>query len=130
MRTTKLSDECGIRQTSINTDVLVNQDGDRVVVNSGRMTLTGTTNEHDGFDVSTDAKDLGGCFGAGAYSFRDASDGEAVVGLALSVQCGGRTCTAGFGGTAQNLDGRSARTASGDNDEVDDVLESCTGWGA
>jgi len=40
MRTTKLSDECGIRQTSINTDVLVNQDGDRVVVNSGRMTLT------------------------------------------------------------------------------------------
>src|SRR5690554_6576723 len=65
----------------------VNQDGNRVVVNSGTVVLDGVTNpEDDGFDVTATSVSSNGCPTAYAYSFKDASDGEAAVGLALSVQ--------------------------------------------
>lgn len=85
---------------------LVNQDGQRVVVDLGQGVLAGTTNNEDGFEVSTSGTTSGGCQSATALVFKDASDGNANVGFAIVVRCGSATCTLGYGGGAVKASSR------------------------
>ncbi len=94
---------------------MVNQDGNRIVVNSGTLTLAGETTDDDGFlAVSPEYVD-GRCTSAAAISFSNAGDGEAAVGVAFGVTCGGsRLCRVAFGGTGSKLTGRSTRSVPQD----------------
>ena len=96
-------------------DLLVNQDGDGVVVNSGSATLTGSVTENDGFLV-TDERVINGCNSVAGYEFRNASDGEADVAFAIILNCGGVSCSVGWGGTARLLSARDALEGDGDID--------------
>lgn len=104
---TKVLDDCnsGMDTNTILT-LTVNQDEDYVVVDSGSLTMTGTTNDHDGFDVSGSSTMSNGCVGGYAYGFRDASDGSADVALAIVANCGGSTCSLGYAGTAIRRGGK------------------------
>ncbi len=86
----------------------VNQDGDRVVVNSGSITLVGTTNDQDGFGVVGSGTTTNGCSTEYAYYFDGASDGDADVGLAIVANCGGARCEVGYGGSASKRNDRVA----------------------
>lgn len=124
----KVRDDCGVSQTTFNTDVVVNQDGNRVVVNSGVYTLSGNTTDKDGFLVSTENFPYAGCVAGVAYSFENASDGNAAAGIALALVCGTRTCVVAFGGSAAKLDGRSAETGgAASQDDVDEGLNEIVG---
>lgn len=103
---TKVVDDCqaGLDET-ISRTVTVNQNGNTVVLDSGSLVLTGTTNEDDGFTV-THSDFTDGCTRAAAYSFGNASDGLADVGFALSVQCGVAKCTAAYSGSGERLNGK------------------------
>lgn len=95
----KFSDECNAGVSTVfNTVITVNQDQGRIVATSGQITLTGTTNDKDGFSVSATAPAPNGCSYGYAYEFRNASDGEADVGLGFALQCGNRICTVGYAG--------------------------------
>ena len=85
----------------------VNQDNKRVVLQSGKVTLEGTVDDKtDGFTVSTGSTTSEGCQLGTSYVFRDASDGEADVGMAMVMVCGTRQCTIGYGGTAVRQGGK------------------------
>jgi hypothetical protein len=105
--------------------VVVNQDGTRIVVDSGNAVLTGNTTDDDGFAVDAiRAPDANGCIGGVAYNFKDASDGEANVGAAISSTCpnrGNLICTVGYGGTAVRRDTRSANKASTDDTTIAEI---------
>lgn len=87
---------------------LVNQDGNRVVLNTGSLALQGTTNNQDGFDVSGGSTLPSGCQGATAVVYTDASDGSAAAALVLAVRCGAARCNAGWSGEAVLRSGRGA----------------------
>ena len=82
--------------------LVVTQSGDAVTVNKGAYTFTGATNDNDGFDVHGPGPvpvNTSGCIGARAYSFNAASNGNAIV--VVAVGCVGTwTCTATYRGTA------------------------------
>ena len=79
----------------------VNQDGSTVVVNSGQVTLQGSTNDKDGFEVTAySTNSSNGCETGYGIGFEDASDGEAQAVVALVVKCGNVTCRIGYGGIA------------------------------
>jgi hypothetical protein len=104
----KQVDDCnlGLPNTTRHTHT-VNQDGDRVVLDSGSAVFTGSVDrERDGFLVET-SRLSGGCAVASAFSYQDASDGEAGVGFAIVTTCGSLTCTTAWGGPSTR-DGRSA----------------------
>lgn len=103
----RVVNDCGVAiDSSFVTRIVVNQDGERVVVNSGSRVLQGAVNDRDGFTVTDRVPISTSCEGAAAYSFSDASDGEADVGIALLLRCGVRECTVGYGGTATRRDAR------------------------
>lgn len=106
----KVSDDCrtGLPTVATNT-VVVNQDGSRVVVDSGNLVLTGSTNSRDGFEASESAPGSPGCTTATSYSFDDASDGNAIVAFGIGAQCSGRTCLVLYSGSGTR---RNARVAS------------------
>lgn len=102
---TRALDDCGLGVPStLNTRVTVNQDGNYIVANSGTVTLTGAVDaSNDGFTVTASDDPGNGCSRAYAYSFKDASDGLAGVGVVVSVSCGGVICNSGYSGPAQRL---------------------------
>lgn len=106
-------------------NLTVNQDGERVVVDSGNVVLEGTTNEEDGFAVAHSGVTENGCALALAYVFKDASDGEADTGFAIVSRCGSLQCSVAYGGTSL----RSGRANIDDSDAatVDEVIEVITG---
>lgn len=86
---------------TITTNPVVNHNGNDVVVVSGTITLTGHTNDRDGFDVVGPAvADSSGCIAATSYVFYDASDGNADAGMAVAAVCGGTACAIAYGGPA------------------------------
>lgn len=125
--TRKAYDECNVGAESVFVArINVNQNGNEVVVNSGTVTLTGTTNDQDGFSVSGGFLSQG-CTISAAYVFGDASDGDASVGFALTARCGNSQCTVGYGGRAQRI-GRSGIEVDGLSDLsllADTVAEQC-----
>lgn len=110
----KLVDNCGVgAPTTTSIELTVNQDGNRVVLNSGVVTLTGETKpEDDGFIVTATATSESGCQTGYGYSFKNASDGVADTALLLTVRCGLTQCTAGYGGVSVRRSGRSAVAGS------------------
>lgn len=102
--------------------LIVNQDGSRVVVNTGQITLTGTTNDDDGFTVGWGGISDNGCETAIAYALTDASDGEADLGLAMGVRCGLQECTVGYGGSALRRDTKSYSAGTRDRGTLDELL--------
>lgn len=105
----KVIDECnsGVSQ-AIAVQLTVNQNDNQVVVNSGTITLTGTTNPaEDGFTVTATSAASNGCQNGYAYVFKNASDGLADVGTAIKVICGTRSCAVAYGGTATRNGGKS-----------------------
>lgn len=113
----RVLNDCGARvDPTFVTTIVVNQDNNRVVVNSGNLTLEGETNDRDGFTVSTAYNSTNGCQVGAGYSLSDASDGEANVGIALVVRCGSRECAVGYSGTATRRDSKMLdRSAPSDN---------------
>jgi len=124
---TKGLDDCGLGvPATFSTVLTVNQDGRRVVVDSGRVVLTGEVNDDDGFSVSNVSTDSDGCQTATAYVFQNASDGIANAGLAFVIRCGPAQCSVGYGGQALKR-GRSANLA---NDEALPLEELLSGIAA
>lgn len=119
----KLVDDCGTKVPSTTSiELTVNQDGSRVVVNSGVVTLTGETKpEDDGFIVTGSGTTSNGCQSGYAYSFKNASDGTADTGLVLTVQCGLVQCTVGFAGTSVRRTSRSAVTPGSSESELESI---------
>lgn len=112
----KFSDECNSgADTAFNSVISVNQDENRVVATSGQITLTGTTNDKDGFSVTATAPAPNGCTYAYAYEFRNASDGHADVGLGFALQCGNRICAIGYGGPGVRDSNRSIAVDGADD---------------
>lgn len=103
----------GLPVTFTNT-VLVNQNGSEVVVDSGRVVLTGSTHEEDGFFVARVEAGANGCETATGYRFEDASDGEADVVLAIVSRCGRGECAVAYGGSGRRVSSRSAAGLSGE----------------
>ena len=103
---------------TINGTLTVTQDGSNIIVQGGSLTLTGTTNDKDGFTATVTRPAENGCTSGMLIEFREASDGEALVGIAMAAECRGRTCGVGYGGTA-------TRTAnkSFEESEAGDIAE-------
>ena len=123
----RVVNDCGlaIAPTFSNT-LVVNQDGTRVVVDSGSRVLQGQTNDKDGFTVTDTLPPSNGCVSGAAYSFSDASDGEADVGVALVVRCGSRECVVAYGGKGVRRNGKAATkrfTPSTDESRIAQALE-------
>jgi len=94
-------DDCNLRPpANVGAILTVNQDNNRVVVNSGQIVLTGETNNEDGFTVTHSSTAANGCQTATAYAFHNASDGVANAGLAMIIRCGAQQCQIGYGGQA------------------------------
>ena len=118
--TVRVINDCALPlPTTLVTTPVVNQDGTRIVVDAGSVVLTGATNNEDGFSVtSTSSPDANGCVTGTAFNFRNASDGNADVGIALLVRCpsaGNRECLVGYGGTGVRRNNRSVDARSADN---------------
>ena len=99
---TKILDDCSSGLPNSSTvDITVNQNGNNIVAKSGNITLTGTTNNEDGFNVGYESVSSNGCPVATAYIFKNASDGNADVGLGIAAQCGSPNggCPVGSGRT-------------------------------
>lgn len=123
-RGVKVVDQCnsGVSAT-ISSTMLVNQNGSEIAVQLGNVSLSGSVNDKDGFDASTTRPGDDGCTVGYSVTYRDASDGEADVGLALGVQCGNRTCAVGYGGGAVRLSDRELpQTKSLDLTDVEGAL--------
>lgn len=105
----KLSDTCNAgASTVLNTVITVNQDQGRIVATSGRITLTGSTNDKDGFSVSaTTPAPTNGCVFDFAYVFQNASDGAADVGYGYATRCGNQSCTVVYTGPGTRDSSRS-----------------------
>ena len=98
----------------------VNQDGTRVVLDSGSLVFEGKVNDHDdGFDVGI-RRLADGCETASAYSYQEAEDGDASVGFAIVSACGSLACTVGYGGRSIRTSGRMLQSA----DDLPALLES------
>lgn len=98
---TRAVNDCGIAAApTLNVSVVVNQDGPEVVLDSGSRVFTGITNDNDGFIVTDTIPGTRGCVTQAGYSFSNASDGEATVGLALITRCGRGECLLGYSGVA------------------------------
>ena len=80
----------------------VSQSGNNVMLVSGQVIpFSGTTNDKDGFDVYSDNVGVSGCtFISNSYRYEGVGDGNAIVTHTYVGQCGGKTCSAGWGGTA------------------------------
>lgn len=125
----KVLDECGSGAPSLAAiqNLIVNQDGNNIVVNSGQITLTGTTNNDDGFLVSTQTVSPQGCPIGYGYSFSDASDGDADVAIAIVVTCGNAQCRLGFAGNAIRDGSRSLITSSDSIESLANSLDTSLG---
>lgn len=97
-----LVNDCNVRIPSTATfNWTVNQNGSTVVVNSGQITLEGSTNEKDGFDVlARTSNPSNGCEAGYGIGFENASDGEAEAVVVIVSKCGSLSCTIGYGGIA------------------------------
>ena len=109
--------------SNITVSPVVNQDGSRVVVDSGTIVLTGTTNDEDGFAVqNVGSPDANGCVTGTAYAFKNASDGNADVGVALVVRCptssGNLECAVGYGGPGVRRNNRSLSRITNQPDDL------------
>ncbi|MFN4894910.1 MAG: hypothetical protein ACK5GN_10640 [Pseudomonadota bacterium] len=120
---TKLSDNCrsGVAQ-NISVDLIVNQDGDSVTIQSGSLVATGSVNDRDGVSATFTRPAADGCVQGLSIVFANASDGNAEVGYAIAAQCGRVTCAVGYGGIAV----RTGKTLSDDlqGNEPDSMFES------
>jgi hypothetical protein len=96
----------------------VTQDGSNITVQAGSLTLTGTTNDKDGFTAMMTRPGTSGCTQGMLVELREASDGDALVGIALAAQCRGQTCAVGYGGTATRTANKSfEESETGDSAE-------------
>lgn len=123
----KISDECNSPTPDLTGLVLtVNQDGERVVVNTGRVVLEGAVNEDDGFTVSAE-QTTNGCNVGYAYVLKNASDGEADAVFGLAVACGYRSCVVVWGGAAIRRTTRASSSASGSrfDETIDTITNHC-----
>lgn len=97
----KVSDTCNAIADSFTTLVhTVNQDGRRIVLDSGRTVMSGTvTADNKGFDVTT-TQNSDGCTNTIATVYRPSDSADYGVGFAFVSRCGADECTASFGGVA------------------------------
>ncbi len=124
----KIVDSCQTNASSnFNAVVTVNQDGDNVVANSGTITLSGKTNDKDGFDVTGTSTTSQGCAAAYGYRFIDASDGIADAILAILVRCGSAQCDLGYGGSASKRSNKESILLSSStlNQSAEELAQSC-----
>lgn len=128
----KVIDDCNLgADNSFATILTVNQDETKVVVDSGRVVLTGHTTDKDGFVVSNSEMQSNGCRADSAYSFEDASDGKASAGLAVIITCGNTSCTVGYGGTATRDNNRSfGEDANSDLKELSEFISESMPFGS
>ncbi|HMO17780.1 MAG TPA: hypothetical protein PKA63_07190 [Oligoflexia bacterium] len=100
----KVSDTCGLNTDNIVSFThTVNQDGRRVLLDSGSVVLQGrVTDDNKGFDV-TNREESGGCVTSTAVVYRptEQSGADYGVGLALLAVCGADRCELSYGGTAK-----------------------------
>lgn len=100
----KVSDTCGINSNnSVSFVHSVNQDGRKIVLDSGTIVLEGeVTDSNDGFDVSSDSTS-DGCETATGIVYRptENSNADFGVGLAIVASCGDDSCELTYGGTAK-----------------------------
>jgi hypothetical protein len=109
---TRVSGDCGANLPASQTlQVTVNQDGDRVVADIGRVTLAGATNANDGFDVESTGPGSNGCTIGTHLTTRDIGNGSGTAGLAFGATCRGVLCVVGYGGSFVRQ-GRSAELKS------------------
>jgi hypothetical protein len=121
-KTIKLSDSCNLRANAqLNATMTVQQNGSSVSVQAGSLSLTGVTNDKDGFNANLIQPGTNGCTQGFGISLQDASDGEGLIAVAIAVQCGNRTCSVGYGGTAVRSSTRS-NTKSLDADATENTV--------
>jgi hypothetical protein len=100
----KVEDSCNaLPQTTANQVHTVNQDGRRIVLDSGQLVFQGQIiDDNTGFDVVTQ-RASGGCVTTSAVVYRPTDqDADYGVGFAIISRCGGAgECVASFGGLAR-----------------------------
>jgi hypothetical protein len=123
VRAVRVINDCGvaISSTWVNT-IVVNQDGSRVVVNSGSRVLEGALNDKDGFTVTDNLPGSNGCSVGAGYVFTNASDGEAEVGVALLARCGARECAVAYGGSGIRRSQKALASREAPSINQDEVL--------
>ena len=125
---TEAVDTCSINEDiTFTSQPRVSQSGSNVVVVSGTVTMTGTTNDMDGFDVygpvTTGAN---GCQSQSGYRFTNASDGNAGVQLAIAVQCGSTQCGIRWDGGAVRQSFNTALSIVTTYDmNMDSIIDKC-----
>jgi hypothetical protein len=101
----KVEDSCNaLPQTTTSNQVhTVNQDGRRIVLDSGQVVLQGQViDDNTGFDV-VNRRESDGCVTSTAVVYRPTDqDADYGVGFAIIARCGGESeCIATFGGLAR-----------------------------
>jgi hypothetical protein len=105
----------------------ISHSGNNVVLVSGSLTMTGTTNDEDGFDVHSPLIDLGdGCIGLSGYRYEGASDGNAFAIFAMVVQCGSAQCGVGYGGTSvRQINNNALSFKTDSNSTLKSLMDKC-----
>lgn len=105
----------------------ISHSGNNVVLISGAVTFTGTTNDKDGFDVySPLATFEDGCTGLSGYRYEGASDGNAVAALAIVVDCGSVQCNVGYGGTSvRQINNNALSFITDSNSTLKSLMDKC-----
>ena len=92
--------ECNVDlPNTFSSQPVVSHNGSDVIVVSNKITLTGKTNADDGFDVTSTTPYYvsSECACVYAYVFKNASDGNADVGMGMVCGCSGISQTCGVG---------------------------------
>lgn len=101
-----LSDSCNLGlPSSLSTTQTVNQDGEKIVLDSGSTVFTGSVNdEQDGFIVTNQTRS-DNCVTRSGFNYKigDIPDADYSVAYLIQVTCGRTTCESGYGGTARSI---------------------------
>lgn len=101
-----LGDNCGLGlPATLSATHTVNQDGQRIVLDSGSVVLTGSVNEErDGFIVTNQSSDNQCVTRTGiGYRISDRANADYTTVFLIEVTCGRRTCEGTYGGTANTI---------------------------
>ena len=126
---TLIVNDCGFSgfDNTVSATNTISHSGNNVVLISGSVTFTGTTNDEDGFDVySPLAIFEDGCTGLSGYRYEGASDGNAVAALAVVVQCGSVICGLGYGGTSvRQINNNALSFITDSNSTLKSLMDKC-----
>ncbi len=83
--------------SAFSNEILVNQDKDIILVQSGVLVFSGAKNDKGGFNVANQNVS-NGCSTASVFVSQDIKDGEGDIAYGIESQCGNSSCRVLYGG--------------------------------